>query len=192
MPPMSMAMIEAVGDRTLELLCPDALARPVAIDFLRLVEWVLPKYGIFTYPANWEELGDRLGATDPSGDREIYILLCEELWDQLIAGGRQANRARATVAHELAHAILHVPYLRRRMATAQGALLNRVSRDSIRPFEDPEWQAWALAGCLVAPPKAISMLQDVSVSAVAATFGVSEGMAQAHLKRLKLHAGGLE
>lgn len=83
--------------------------------------------------------------------------------------------------------MLHVPVVRRRLKSPLGELaLNRVSRDSLKPYEDPEWQAWALAGCVVAPRKMIEAAPASSVTELADLFGVSEGMMKSHLKRLRL------
>src|SRR5262245_15405087 len=99
MPPLSTATIDDAGNKLLELLCPEALQKPTALDFCKLVDHGLAKYGVHVYPANDTELGDRLAATDPSGEREINILVADELWGFLFQGGRLAHRPRATIAH---------------------------------------------------------------------------------------------
>lgn len=189
MPPVSIAALEQVAERTLELLDPAALQEPRAVDWRALVDTVLQQFKIFIYPAHSDQLEDRLAFTDSSGATgdDINILLSFDLWNDLVAGGRLANRAHATVAHELAHAILHVPVIRRRAVLPNAdLLLNRVRREEIKAFEDPEWQAWALAGCVLAPRKTLEMLSTSSIAVAADIYGVSEAMLRSHLKRLKL------
>ena len=197
MPPLSMKIIEKIGQDILNLLAPEALASPIAINLADIVEKKLPQYGIFVYPATFAELKDSMAATIPVGERETNILLSAALWEQLFESGRRANRARATVAHELSHAILHVPYLRQRktfLAVEGDSVLHRVRRDELRPYEDPEWQAWGLAGCILAPRCTIETLADRPPSILAEIYEVSEGMVVSHLKRLKLlsREGGMK
>lgn len=189
MPPISMATLEQVAERALELLDPGALTAPRAVDFAKLVDTGLQNFRIFVYPADPDQLEDRLAFTDSSGATgdDINILLSVDLWNDLTRAGRHANRARATVAHELSHAILHVPVIRRRVALPNGDfLLNRMRRGEMKAYEDPEWQAWALAGCILAPRKTLDLLPTSRLDLAAETYGVSEAMLLSHLKRLKL------
>lgn len=187
MPPLAMSVIEHIGEQTLAELCPAALEKPIALDVLELAERVLPRYGINVTPASAVELGDRVGATLSQGQREIEILIDSNLWEELKVGGRIANRARATVLHEVGHAILHVPVIRRRMKSPVGQALNRrIDRNELLPYEDPEWQAWALAGCIAAPRKTIEMSAARTLDGVARVYGLSPSMVSSHLRRLKL------
>lgn len=187
MPPMSTAAIEEVGLAVLHELHPEGLERPIALDVLRLVDQVLPQYGIHVYPADPAELQQEEGLTNPAGDGEIEILIREEYWNTLGAGGRRANRAKATVLHELGHAVLHVPVIRRRRTHPNAELLlRRVPAGAIRPFRNPEWQAWTFAGVVAMPRMTLTMLDDLSPEAVAETYQVSKDFARGHLRRLKL------
>lgn len=187
MPPLSRYAIEAVADQLLALVAPEMLTAAMPLDVVKLVDVTLPKFGVHFYPASAVELEDREAATDPEGENETIVLLNVDLFEDLYIGGRYAYRARATVAHELGHVILHVPVVRRRLRSPLGAaLLNRVRRDQVKAYEDPEWQAWALAGCLLMPRRALMQLKTNSVAAVAEHFGVSEAMARSHLRRFKL------
>jgi hypothetical protein len=186
-PPVSMAAIEVVGEELLKQFQPSALQRPEPVDILQWVDQFLPKYGIHVSPASVEELGDLAGATDPTGEDEIDILIAEEVWEGLLHGGRRANFARATIAHEIGHAVLHVPVIRRRLSSPQRrAMLARTERGRIKAFTDPEWQAWALAGCILMPRRTIEMIAAISASAMASIYQVSEAMAHSHLKRLRI------
>jgi Zn-dependent peptidase ImmA (M78 family) len=187
MPPLSMAVIEDLADKVrAELKIGDG-----PIDFIALIDHVLPDYGIFVYPASDFELKDMLGATIPEDETTTTILIRKDLWHDLYVGGSQANMAKATLMHELSHAVLHVRVLRQRLRHVEAGTttLNRVRRGDIRAYEDPEWQAWALAGCMLAPRKAVLSVISAgrrTVGGLARHFDVSEGMMRSHLKRLKL------
>ncbi len=185
MPAMSVRALEEVATVVLEEICPEALVTPMELDVLRLVEEVFPTpaININVYPASAVELGDREGATNP--EEKGIILIDEELWANLQRGGRRANRARATVMHEFSHEILHSPLVRRWMNLPnRDLLLNRVSRGSIPAYRDPEWQAWTLAGCLLAPRVTMQQVASMSVRHLADFYGVSDDMMRNHCRRL--------
>lgn len=187
--PLSTAMLEDIANEVLAELLPEALFRPTAIDIAEWADTKLEKYGISVAPATANELGPRLGATDPvdAGDGITQILLEADHYDTLFSPGRQANRARATLLHELSHSILHVPLFRRRMKTPDGAkiLLSRmVRRDTLQAFRDPEWQAWTLAGCIAAPRCAIDLTGTRDPATLADIFRMSPAFMESHLKRL--------
>lgn len=187
MPPVSWRMLEELGNEVLQALCPNALEIPTAIDLVHWVDKVLPQCGIHVTPVDEHELPESHAEARPDGTGDIDILVRNELWNQLYAGGPMANLARATIAHEIAHAILHVPVIRRRRDTPGSMhLLQRVRSDSIKPYEDPEKQAWMLAGCILAPRRAIEMLPGYGIADLAKVFQVSPSMMTAHLGRLKI------
>ena len=185
--PLSIAAIEELGRCFLEQLMPNVLARPQSLDVAQLSDEVLPQYGIHTIPASAEELGDRAGATDPRGNSDVNILVSEEVWDGLVEPAPRCHFARSTVCHEIGHAVLHVPTLRRRMLVE--STLNRVQRQKLKAYRDPEWQAWMFAGSILMPSSTLKMLVNdagtLSLTQVSEVFDVSEAMARNHLKRLK-------
>jgi hypothetical protein len=196
-PTLSKVAIGRLAEAFLAELSPATLNCPSELDLLKLVEYDLPERGIHVTPAERNELGNRLGATDAAVDPEdpsaIQILLLRELWDDLLVGGRRARRARATVAHELGHAILHVPLIRRWSASpARDLLLSRVERRAIKPCDDPEWQAWMMAGCLLAPHKTLNMIIGTSMEDACDLYNVSPAMMKAHLRRLGMLSGSEE
>jgi hypothetical protein len=190
--PLSVSVIEEVGRCFLEQLAPGTLLHPMPLDVLDLVDNILPNFGVHCYPATPAEIGNRAGATDPRGDSEIIILVSESVWDALESDAPRSHYARTTVCHEIGHAILHVPLLRRRLLATD--VLARTQRSNLRPYLDPEWQAWAFAGAILMPSATLRMLQvrhgGLPASLVASTYHVSEQMAQSHLRKLKWVQGG--
>lgn len=185
--PLSTVAVCELGRCVLDQLDPDVLEKPQPLDVLRLVDERLPKFGIHFCPATREELGDRAGATDPRGKDEINILISEDCWDHLEEDVPLSYFSKTTVCHELGHAIVHVPVLRRRLLMTD--CLSRVSRGSIKAYEDPEWQAWIFAGSILMPSITLKMLkhagQPLTPEQVSSTFEVSKQMARSHLKRLR-------
>jgi hypothetical protein len=187
--PLATAVIERIGIEVLKLISPEALTKPTRVDLAAVVDGALERFGVFFAPAFSDRLEDRAAITIADGDEksDIDILISHELWSAIRAAGREANMARATVAHELAHAILHVPSLRKSMnRLPEKSGLSRMRRGDLKPFEDPEWQAWALAGCILMPRTTLETLAGHSLQFVADTYGVSVAMLRSHLKRLKL------
>jgi hypothetical protein len=166
-------------------MCPEALQEPTELDLAKWVDHDLATRGIHVAPVEAHTLGDAEALTIPDREPGIEILVDESRWDELFERGRRAHRARATITHEVGHAVLHVPTIRRRKSTAFGEhFLTRTSRDSMKAYEDPEWQAWTFAGYLLAPRRIVAMLDDKSPANLSRTFGMSEDLARGHLRRL--------
>jgi hypothetical protein len=160
---------------------------PLAVDLFSMAEHVLPQLNIHLTPASVEELGDKLGVTDASDPTSTEILIREDLWDHLIMGGPRANLARATLAHEFGHLVLHAPVIRRRRVSPHARhLLARVARSQVPAYMDAEWQAWALAGCILAPRRTIMMVDSPCVTTLASIYEISNDMMKNHLRRLRL------
>jgi hypothetical protein len=193
MPPVSTAAIEIFAEEALKELQPECLQSPHSVDVRRLVDTVLPELGIFVSPASYDEMGQQYGATDPTGHEQggIEILLREDVWDNLAIGGALARLPRATVAHEIGHALIHVPVVRRRLRSPHAKhLLAREDRSQMKPFEDPEWQAWTFAGCLLMPRRTLTAMARITPWDVASIYQVSESFAQSHLRRLRIRTNG--
>lgn len=186
-PPLSTAVIEELAESFLAEVAPEVLQTPTSLNVVGLVEDILPQYLIHVVPASSVELGPRHAVCDPGGTDEINILIEEGLWEALFDGGYKANFARSTVTHEVAHAILHVPHIRRvRDLPGQKHLLNRVSRGELKPFNDSEWQAHALGACMLVPRRTLQTLKGTSLSALASRYEVSTSLLGSHMRRLKM------
>jgi hypothetical protein len=191
MPPVSLGVLERVAQHVIAELFPGETIGPGDFDVLRLVDEVLPnKHGIDVYPVSQVELGWGCeGATDWESN-PITIRILEEQWHALAEGGRRANRARSTVVHELAHVILHVQFLRdaQKVQTREALLNRRTPRGSLKPFVDPEWQAHALCGAILAPRRHIEdlMAKGYGVDAMADALKVSTAFLASRLRRLRI------
>lgn len=186
--PLSMATIEELGRCFLAQLASSTLQSPQPLNVCELIDRVLPEFGIHVSPASGLELGDREAATliDDSGDG-IEILVSEGVWENVRDDSPLAYYPRSTICHEIGHAVIHVPALKRKVSLGHEALA-RTMRKHLRPFEDPEWQAWAFAGAILMPSATLKMLASdpgFSVELVASTYKVSESMAGNHMRRLK-------
>jgi len=199
MPPMSVASLEALGSELAAALGLRFAPGRAFVDWSELLHVTLPRLNVHVYPARSGEIEGAEGATDPTGapGDAIYILLPVDVNDAVELEGRAGNRARSTFLHEVSHAALHVPLIRQwaRRQSGRGAhdhqkLLNRVRRGSLRAYEDPEWQAWTLAGCIIAPRSALEPVAARGPERLAPGFGVSGEFLQAHMRRLKLIGEG--
>jgi|GEM_PF-1268928 len=186
-PPMSLRDVELRSAEVRQLLVSLTRCGGPALPWDELVDRHLPRAGLLFYPASSAELEDREAATDPSGSGSILILMQAKLYESLTDPGPGGNRARATAAHELGHAVLHVPYIRRQRGESRP--LVRVTRSQLAPFRDPEWQAWAFAGCLLMPRASIHASRGMTLAEAARAHGVSASFAQAHCARLRMPLG---
>lgn len=178
MPPLSKADIVRIAGVTLQEFEPEAVLRPRPVDVVRLVDHVLPAHNIDVYPATADELPGQEAHTQPF-QRNPTVLIRQDQWAYLMRGGGSGLRARATVAHELGHVVLHVPVLRRRRDSPDGAMeLTRVDPAKVKTYADPEWQAWCFAGAFLVPPHTLARLDPITPENIAATYQVSERFAR--------------
>lgn len=190
MPPVSLGLLERVAQVVIAEFFPGETVGPGEFDVLRLVDDVLPGVGIDVYPVSQAELGmDCEGATDWEAS-PVTIRILDEQWHALAEGGRRANRARSTVVHELGHVILHVEILRaaKKVQTREALLNRRTPRVHLKPFVDPEWQAHALAGAILAPRCHVIDLKDQGhrLESMADVLKVSPAFLASRLRRLKI------
>ncbi|MCR4654023.1 MAG: ImmA/IrrE family metallo-endopeptidase [Eubacterium sp.] len=111
------------------------------------------------------ELGNKHGETIPT---ENLIRIREDVYCRASEG---EGRDRLTIAHEVGHLFFH---------ENESIALCRLAPDQkLKPYEDPEWQANAFGGELLAPSYLIS---GMSVDEVSRKCGVSTCAAQVQLK----------
>jgi Zn-dependent peptidase ImmA (M78 family) len=183
----SMADIEHTAHQRLRELVPDAVGQPRPSDLSQLVDYALPRKGIHFVPVSDSELPGVWAFAQPTGDvdDEIEVLIQESEWNALHAGGRKAHHARGTVAHELGHVYLHVRQIRARIALGRG-LPRQVDVRNVKSYDNAEWQAWAFAGCFLAPRASILAAHTLDAARLASIFATSEQLMKLHLRRLGL------
>jgi Zn-dependent peptidase ImmA (M78 family) len=102
----------------------------------------------------------------------------------------------STMGHEVAHAIYHVPILRKfgreqvfEQKTKDGEV-RLYRRDDLKPYEDPEWQAWRFAAAVLMPRKVITemCLRGYDTFDLARHFQVNRIFVQRRLKQLDLQS----
>ena len=86
------------------------------------------------------------------------IKIREDVYERAYAG---YGRDRLTIAHEIGHLILHKP---------ENISLTRADNVAIPAYLNPEWQANAFAGELLAP---YDVIQGKSLMEISNTFGVT-------------------
>lgn len=187
--PMSLSHTVVFGECFLAKHFPEMLQRPQALDVERLVDEVLPREGTRVYPVrDMESHGvTKFNEDDDSVIIELREVLYEALFDPY---DRSRVFALSTLVHEVAHALRHMPqFLEAHLLAKQRGrrpdlnfALHR--RANLKAYEDPEWQAYRIGSVLVAPPTAIRMLPNHSVSELAEVFEISVSNMQAHMKRL--------
>lgn len=111
-----------------------------------------------------DEMGSCYGITYPE---KHLIELREDVYDRAVAG---IARDRFTVAHEIAHYLLHTP------KTVAFARTN--ANEKVPAYLDPEWQANAFAGELLAPP---DLIKGLTCTEVVTLCGVSRKVAEIQL-----------
>ena len=132
---------------------------------------------------------DVLGYTD--SDEMVSVVSASLAEDE-------SNFFRATVAHEIGHAILHVPQFRRRKQLLKfvdnddlDVVGLRMYRDDEIPlYENPEWQAWRFAKGLLMPVSMVvqACQMNYSFEEMSSDFGVSVAFVRSRLKDLKLQS----
>lgn len=114
------------------------------------------------------EMGNKHGETYPSKN---LIRIREDIYLRAAAG---EGRDRLTVAHEVGHLFLH--------EDDSIALCRLETGDKLKPYEDPEWQADAFGGELLASSYLIEGMNSREVEKMC---GVSAAAAKVQLKSIK-------
>jgi len=133
-----------------------------------LVEFFLDRLvpGYNFHISSKAELGDNHGLTMIQ-DRELIIR--QDVYEGAVAG---VGRDRFTIAHELAHALLH----------SDVSLARQSPSVQLKTYNDPEWQANCFAGELLTPLSLIRECNSNTPHQVANKFGVSVQAARVALK----------
>lgn len=176
--------LERSAERFLEEWQPEMLRRPEALDVRGLIRY-LPDYDVTISPATADELGECEAVTRFDDYPEIEILVLEDQWHAVYERAFLTHRARATISHELGHAILHADQLHEAFTSRNAIGLTTYRRSDIEAYRDPEWQAWAWAGFLMMPRRILRDLDSLNPEYVSEVYDVSPEMARYYLRMLE-------
>ena len=179
--------IDGIALRFLGRFQPDAMENPQPVNVERVFELGLPGLGIEPDYQPLEQRGIQ-GFTD---SQNMLCVVSSELADD----PSSASYFRSTVAHEIGHAVLHVPEYRRRRQTILSEqssdlrIFHRRPDAEIPTYRNPEWQAHRYAGGLLMPEAAVrrAMLGNhAHPKALAELFEVTPAFARSRLRGLKI------
>lgn len=153
MPPLSLAQIRTSAARLREIL---GVPSDAYFDIVRIIDNLPEIFGAEVEVVPKNELGDKHGETYPVAKK---IRIREDIYDRACEG---RGRDRLTLAHELAHLILHGP--------SKIALARVEENTHVPAYRDAEWQANAFAGELLAPYR---FIRDMTETEIQCKYGVS-------------------
>ncbi len=133
------------------------LEKTLYFPIVQFIEWILPEMGLDYEYVSAAEMGDAYGVTYT---RKGIMQIREDVYERAINGN---PRDRFTLCHELGHFLMHSP---ERVSFARG---------DVPTYMDPEWQANAFAGELMAP---YDLVKGMSSSEIASKCGMSVMAAQ--------------
>lgn len=167
---------------------PEALIKPTPFDIERFFECALEEFTDVT--PDYRDLQPGIeGFTDSDEMESVIDRSLIEDTDPI-----QKRRCRATIGHEVGHAVLHVHQFRNLKATLKfihdknNSELRLYREDSVPTYCNPEWQAWRFAKAILMP--AVTVEQSVkiysSIRDFAKTYEVNQKFAASRLKELNL------
>ncbi|MCF6156162.1 MAG: ImmA/IrrE family metallo-endopeptidase [Candidatus Brocadia sp.] len=116
----------------------------------------------------------------------VSVISCD-----LVEEPRQKYFCRSTMAHEIGHAILHVSDYKRAKAILKSIhnkdhILRMYYEKELKPYMNPEWQAWRFAGALLMPAPAIkeATMEGNGIYNMSQRFGVNSAFVKSRLKTL--------
>ncbi|HEY3966570.1 MAG TPA: ImmA/IrrE family metallo-endopeptidase [Planctomycetaceae bacterium] len=178
--PRSNAQIERIATDFLRRVSPRSLRLPLKLDVLDIFERL--EDAPFNLNPGVKDLAPGVeGMTYSDGRIEIT----EATYRGLVRG---EGRPRFTVMHEIAHAIMHMKQMLK-MPFVETQVLQR---RSLKPFEDPEWQANVFASAALMPAEMVRLIASrnnwpvARPDEVVSVFGVSLPAAEVRLKKLGL------
>lgn len=155
-PGKSRVQIEALADRAVHAFFPIHAVTRQPVPVHEFFEFILPDTFHVDSGASDDLSSGVEGIALPNGSRgRPEILLAEEVFDGMHAFD---GRSRFTAAHECAHGVMHMRFLKTQLVDGAGLALYR--RQEIKPYLDPEWQAGVFAGAFLMPTQAVLAAVD--------------------------------
>ena len=152
MPPLSLEQIREKASAFRKIF---GLTENGYVDIVKVLE-ALQEYGVEIEIAPVHEMANKHGQTYPAKPK---IVIREDIYERACDG---YGRDRLTVAHEIGHLFLH--------GTDKISLARVEKEYAVPTWCDPEWQANAFAGELLAP---FRFIKELSISDIQAKYGVS-------------------
>jgi len=187
-PGRSKTDIEQSAIRMLSQFLPSAIKQPETVNIEYLFEIVIPEhYKIKTEYCDLSGLGyNVLGYTNAQLKKSFIDKSLSDYEDH-----STRRLFRSTVAHEIKHCVKHVQilnYFKSICTDKDDDNLYRREKSTIKPYEDPEWQAWFFAGALLMPSHHILTLhkRGCSVGEMADIFDVNPAFVSSRIRRLGL------
>lgn len=187
---MSRNEIEYYANQFLKGIHPDAYYGNEPADVETIFDVYLPlRCGIQTGYTDLSKIGkDVLGFTDAKNKRCFIDKSLIDSDDPVTM-----KRCRATIGHEIGHCLYHVPILRDYLSFSVRGVQDgfcRREKSEIKPYEDPEWQAWEFAGALLMPKSLVieSIRAGLTRKEIAEKFDVNPAFLDVRLKhQLKIN-----
>ena len=136
---------------------------PVVQFLENILPILIPEFQLEIVPKR--EMGNKHGETYPSRN---LIRIREDVYLGAVAG---CGRDRLTIAHEIGHLFLH--------EDDSIALCKLAPNEKLWPYEDPEWQANAFGGELLA---STYLIKGMTAADVSEQCGVSMDAARVQLR----------
>jgi hypothetical protein len=185
---MSRAKIERLAQKVLTDFCRPATQNLIALDVENLFEQYLPKR--FRIETGYEKMSPNIhGYTQPSKLRSFVSVDLVQATDRATA-----RFARSTIGHESGHAILHAHQFKFKRCEAtflhdkEHANDKLFRQEELKPYENPEWQAWEFCKSLLLPERLARQAVDDGLSAqeIAEIIDVNTKFVEVRLANLHL------
>jgi Zn-dependent peptidase ImmA (M78 family) len=105
----------------------------------------------------------------------------------------QVRFLRSTIAHETYHALVHVSEFRRKKAIltsihGKDHSLRMYRESEVKPYMNPEWQAWRFAGAILMPEPGFKKLiaEGLSVTEISNIYEVNPSFVRNRMRMLKI------
>lgn len=162
MPPLSLEQIREKASAFRKIF---GLTENGYVDIVKVLE-SLQEYGVEIEIAPVHEMANKHGQTYPAKPK---IVIREDIYERACEGH---GRDRLTIAHEIGHLFLH--------GTDKISLARVEKEYEIPTWCDPEWQANAFAGELLAP---FRFIRDLGIPEIQRRYGVSAQAAKVQKTR---------
>ena len=162
MPPLT---LEEIREKVRSIRKIFGLSEDGYVDIVKVFE-SLPDYGVDIEIDAIEDMDNKHGQTYPAKPK---IVIREDIYERACEGH---GRDRLTIAHEIGHLFLH--------GTDKISLARVEKEYAVPTWCDPEWQANAFAGELLAP---FRFIKDLSISDIQVKYGVSATAAKVQKTR---------